>query len=99
MRAAPLMTRRDRAKTTAQEARFVTTGDEVSKHPTLFYPWYSTEVAHNASDVMTTKNIALVQHYQRNGETQAQMGVDEIYLRKQSVLPTFEKLTAVVPWI
>lgn len=48
---------------------------------------------------MTTKNIALVQHYQRNGKTQAQMGVDEIYLRQQSVLPTLEKLAAVVPWI
>jgi hypothetical protein len=81
MRAVPLMTRRDRAKTTVQEATFVTTGDGISKHPTLFCSWYPTEVANDASDVMTTKNIALVQHYQRNGKTQAQMGVDEIYLR------------------
>jgi hypothetical protein len=75
------MMRREKAKTTAQEARFVMTGDEISKRPTLFYPWYSTEVSDNAGDIMTTKNVALVQHHQRNGKTQAQMDVDEIYLQ------------------
>jgi hypothetical protein len=57
------------------------TGDRISKHPTLFYSWYFTEVANNASDVMTSKNVALVQHHQRNRKAQTQMDVNEIYLR------------------
>jgi hypothetical protein len=68
-------------KRQSKEARFVTTRRKSVHVSTFFFASVRTKVANDAGDVAATENIALVQHYQRDRESQSQMDVDKVYLR------------------
>jgi hypothetical protein len=79
--AAKVIARSDRAKTMTHEARFVTTREGSQRWFDVFFVSVRTKVANYAGDVAATEDIALIEHYQRNGKSQTQMDVDKVYLR------------------
>lgn len=62
------------------EARFVTTGERSQQMVWYIFAPVRTKVANDASNVVAAEDITLVEHYQRDGKSQAQMDVDEVYL-------------------
>lgn len=62
------------------EARFVTTRKKSQQMVWCIFVPVRTKVANDAGNVVAAEDIALVEHYQRDGKSQAQMDVDEVYL-------------------
>ena len=75
------MTRSETAKTVVQETRLVTTGTDISETSEISKDEERTKVADDAGNVVAAQDVALVEHHQRDGETQAQVDVYEVYLR------------------
>lgn len=77
------MTRSETAKTVVQETRLVTTGTDISR---TRFPGTKelTKVANDGGNVVAAEDVALVEHHQRDRETQAQVDIYEVYLRQMS---------------